>query len=847
MASRTPRNLLALLLLAGLSRPAPAAGPDGAGVEFFERRVRPLLVKHCYSCHSAEARKLRGGLRLDFAEGVRKGGTSGPALVPGNPAASLLIRAVRYEDKRLRMPPGGKLSDAEIADLEGWVKRGAPDPRTAGVTPAKPPDLARAREFWSFRPVREHPVPAVKDGAWPRNPVDRFILAKLESKGLRPVARADRRTLIRRATYDLTGLPPTPEEVEAFVADRRPDAYERLVERLLASPAYGERWGRHWLDVVRYADTAGDNSDFPVPQMVKYRDWVIRAFNRDLPYDEFVRRQLAGDLNRKEEGGRRKEGKRRLSDSSFIPHPSSFDSVIATGYLANARRFGSYEDARYPWHLTIEDTIDNLGRTFLGLTVACARCHDHKFDPVPQEDYYALYGFFQSTRYPWPGIELDQAPHDLVPLAPPDRVAAEEKARREKLAPFDAEIKRLLGEKVAAEKALKEAMKAKEDEGQKARLAKARKRVEQLTRSLQEARERREKLAKQPPPYEVAYAVADLPGTGRKKVGNARVHLKGEPERLGKEVPRRFPLVLGGRALPPGVKGSGRLELARWLTDPANPLTARVMVNRLWHYHFGKGIVQTPSDFGRQGRPPTHPELLDYLARELVQSGWSVKSMHRLILLSRTYQLSTRDDAANARLDADNDYMWRFNRRRLDAESVRDTLLAVSGDLDRSPGGAHPFPDQTTWKFTQHNPFKAVYDTNRRSVYLMTQRIQRHPFLALFDGADPNASTARRVTSTTPLQALYLMNDPFVHARARAFARRLLAEGADDPARVGRAYLLAFGRPPDGEERSAALTYLARVRDRLRAGGTPEGQLAAKGWESFARALFLTNEFVYVD
>jgi hypothetical protein len=329
-----------------------------------------------------------------------------------------------------------------------------------------------------------------------------------------------------------------------------------------------------------------------------------------------------------------------------------------------------------------------------------------------------------------------------------------------------------------------------------------------LAKRLREAKKNRDRLAAEPLPVELAYAVAEGENKGRHKVGSARVQLKGDPEHPGKEVPRRFPTVLGGQALPPGVKGSGRLELARWLTDPANPLTARVMVNRIWQYHFGKGLVQTPSDFGTRGRPPTHPQLLDYLARRFVAEGWSIKAMHRLILLSRTYQLSGRDDEANARIDAGNDFLWRFARRRLDAESIRDTLLAVSGALDRSPGGPHPFPAPATWNFTQHNPFKAVYDSDRRSVYLMTQRIQRHPFLALFDGADTNASTAERVTSTTPLQALYLMNDPFVHAQARKFAARLLAERADDAARLDRAYALALGRLPSDAERSEALAEL---------------------------------------
>jgi hypothetical protein len=810
--------ILAVLALGG-----PAGASDADGIAFFEKRVRPLLVKHCYSCHSAEAKKLKGELLLDTRAGVLKGGTSGPAVVPGDPGKSLLVKLVRHADESERMPPKEKLSAAEIADLETWVKMGAPDPRT-GAAAAKALDLAKAKEFWSFRPVADPPAPAVKDSAWPLTAVDRFVLAKLEEKGLTPAPPADKRTLVRRATFDLTGLPPTPEEIDAFLKDDSPDAFARVVDRLLASRAYGERWGRHWLDVVRYADTAGDNSDYPIPQMVRYRDWVIAAVNRNLPYDEFVRQQLAGDL--------------LPADGDADRHAK----LIATGYLANTRRFGSYDDLGngqpYPWHLTIEDTIDNLGRTFLGLTVNCCRCHDHKFDPLSQADYYALYGFFQSTRYPWPGIELDKVQRDMVPLVPADRVAAVAKERSAKVAGLDAELKALRATKAAADKAVAFSALA---------AAVTKSRSDSLGARINNAKKAKEDVEKQPLPYPTAYAVQDRPREGKRKVGNACVQIKGDPERLGPEVPRRFPTVLGGQTLPKDVTGSGRRELAEWIVDPKNPLTARVMVNRIWQWHFGQAIVPTPSDFGTQGRRPTHPELLDHLATRFVEGGWSVKAMHRLVMLSRAYQMASREHDASAKIDVANEYLWRFPRRRLDAESIRDAVLAASGGLDRSPGGPHPFPPMPKWDYTQHNPFKAVYDTNRRSVYLMTQRIQRHPFLALFDGPDTNASTATRVTSTTPLQALYLMNDPFVHAQAKAFAGRLLKERDGDAARVERAYLLLYGRPPTTGERAAALEYLSKAGEKLAAAGAATGERPAKAWASLARALFLSNEFVYVD
>jgi len=656
-------------------------------------------------------------------------------------------------------------------------------------------DFDAARQRWPFAPVVDPSIPKVADAAWPANDLDRFILAKLEANGIKPAPPAELRKLIRRVTYDLVGLPPLPEEIDQFLREATATpraAYVKLIDRLLASPRYGERWGRHWLDVVRYADTAGDNSDYPIPQHYRYRDWVIDAFNRDVPYDQFIREQLAGDLlPAKDEDDRRAK-------------------LIATGYLANSKRFGSYEDERYPWYLTYEDTIDNLGRTFLGLTINCSRCHDHKFDPISQEDYYALYGFFQSTRYPRPGIELDKVQRDFVPLASPEKVEAALSERKAKVAEINALIKKLETNKAENDKAIKAAKKE------------------------------RESIEKSPLPFETIYAVAEAKPVGKRKIGNAHVQIKGDPERLGPEVPRRFPTVLGGQSINSETQGSGRLDLAAWLTDSKNPLTARVMVNRIWHYHFGRGIVPTPSDFGKQGQPPTHPELLDYLASRFIEDGWSIKAMHRRILLSRTYQMAS--------LDASDDGLYSsFRRQRLDAESVRDTLLSISGSLDLNRPGPHPFPEMPKWEFTQHKPFKAVYESNHRTVYLMTQRIQRHPFLALFDGPDTNASTATRITSTTPLQALFLMNDPFIHEQARKFADRLLSGKKVDGGCIEEAYRLAFGRPVTKEEKADAEAYLAKVREKLKGEGVKENELPQRCWESLARVLFMCNEFVYVE
>jgi len=782
--------------------------PTAEQLAFFESKIRPVLVEHCYECHSATATKIKGGLVLDSRAGVRKGGDTGPALTPGAPDASLLIQALRHASEDLAMPPKKKLPANVIADFEQWVRLGAPDPRETDTLVAVKArdaiDWSKAREWWSFKPLAAAKPPAVVNTKWVANDIDRFILAKQEGAKLKPAPDAAPRVLIRRVTYDLTGLPPTPEEVAAFEADsaRNPQsALAQLVDRLLASPRYGERWGRHWLDVVRYADTAGDNSDYPIPQMHRYRDWVISAFNRDLPYDEFVRDQLAGDLR-----GGANEAVR-------------YERIIATGYIANSRRFGSRVDD-YPQHLTIEDTIDNLGRSFLGISLSCARCHDHKFDPVTQRDYYGLYGIFHSTRYPWPGIELDKKQRDLVPLVSPEKLAEAEATQRE----GEKELSRLNSKEAKLKKALKDALGDKQKE---------------LEAQLKEVEAATAKVQQQSLSFEMAYAVAEA-----KRIENVRVQQKGDPAKLGDLVPRKFLTVMGEPALPPDTKASGRAQLADWILAEKTPLTARVMVNRIWQHHFGRGLVPTPNDFGKQGKPPTHPELLDYLAVKFRDGGWSIKAMHRLVLLSHTYRQSTARTAAALEHDPSNELFAGFPRRRLDAESIRDTLLALGGNLDLSPAGAHPFPPAKDWGYTQHKPFKDVYPSNHRSVYLMTQRIQRHPYLAIFDGADPSTSTPTRTTSTTPLQALWLLNDAFVHEQSQRIAGRITAKYADDSARIRHTYELLYARPADADEVKLAQGFLASVCAQPRAVGTAK---ESEAWQALTRALVRVNEFVYVE
>ncbi len=803
----------------------PSASPSPEGIAFFEAKIRPVLVERCYECHGPAVEKPKGNLRLDSRAATLKGAGAGPAVVPGNLDESSLIEAIRYQDALLKMPPQSPLIPSQVADFEQWVRMGAPDPRIeSAATPAKPAvlDIAAARQTWAFRPPVDPPVPAVADARWPVNDVDRFILSRLESEGIAPAPVTDRRTLIRRATFDLTGLPPTPEEVDAFLNDESPGAFALVVERLLASPAYGERWGRHWLDLVRYADTAGCNSDFPVPSARRYRDYVIAAFNDDKPYDQFLREQLAGDLldDRTEA---QKQDWLATTGGLLGEAPDEarrLERIVATGYLATARRFGSSPGE---FHLTLDDAIDNLGKAFLGLSLGCARCHDHKFDPIPTADYYALYGILDSATFAYPGLENKPRAHDFVALGSAPEAQA--------LHDFQSETS-----------ALEQRLRFGKGEIDSPPAGKTR---EQVQAELKAAKIRLKDLDEHPPAIAKAYAVAEG------KPHDAPIFKKGEPAHQGPIVPRGFLQVLGGARLPEEVKAgsSGRRELAGWLTDPANPLTARVMVNRVWQHHFGRGIVATPNDFGVRGKPPTHPELLDHLAVRFVAEGWSIKTLHRRLLLSRTYQLACSDDPTVLAADPTNAWFGRGTRRRLSAEELRDGLLAIAGTLDRSPRGDFPLGLEGKWHYTQHEQFAAPesFDDQRRTVYQIQQRLRRRRILEVFDGPDPNATTPDRPLSTTAIQALYLMNDPFVHARAGELAGRLRDAASDDASRIDLAHRLAFGRPAAPEELADGLRYLDETQPALAEAGIPPDRLATASLESLLRVLLSSNAFLFVD
>jgi Protein of unknown function (DUF1549)/Protein of unknown function (DUF1553)/Planctomycete cytochrome C len=757
--------------------------------QYFETKVRPLLINRCYGCHADSA---SGGLRLDSRNTALKGGKDGVVIVAGHPEQSLLVSAIHYQNPKLKMPPSSPMNSEEVGILEQWIHDGAPWPETSETEAG-----IRDSSWWAFQKPKPQPVPSILSNGipktwtpetWASTNIDRFVLAQLNEKHLQPVADADKRTLIRRVTYDLTGLPPTPQETAAFLADHDKDAYARVVDRLLASPAYGERWGRIWLDVVRYSDTSGNGPDYPTPEAYKYRNYVIDAFNHDLPYDEFIREQIAGDL---------------LPSTS---EPDHWRKTIATGYLAIARRGGDDEDKT----LVYSDAVDNLGYAYLGVTVACARCHDHKFDPIPTRDYYALYGILASTHLPHPGSESIRYPMGMVYRDPKAADSAELKSFQEQLQPIANTIE-------AAHK------------------------LPYFDDILPQLEARRMELFKQVPHFEAAYAVSE--GVPH----DERVQYMGDPLKPGKLVRRGFLQALGGGPLPPTTKDSGRLELANWIASSDNPLTARVMVNRIWQGLFGRGIVATPNDYGKRGIAPSNPQLLDYLALEFIRNGWSIKAMQRAILLSHTYRLASTDSVANAQVDPENIYLWKHTRKRLDAEEIRDSLLATSGTLDTATGGEHPFPALAEWNWSQHRPFNAVYETNKRTVYVMVQRTKRHPYLGLFDGPDPNGSTATRATSVTPLQALYFMNAGFPKNCAMHLADSLPQGETVERQQTTRTFQIIFNRNPDVEEIARSSEFLHKAASMYAAHGASPEAAEKKALAKWIEVLYSSNEFMFLD
>jgi hypothetical protein len=865
-------RLLAILLI------IPLAAVAENGGEFFEMRVRPVLAKNCFACHTASK---MGGLEMRSRESLLKGGASGPSIVPGDPDNSLLLRAVRHQHDRIKMPPQGTLTEDEIATLATWVKSGAewpatPTPKTAGytITPEQ-------RAFWSFQPVRKPDLPAVKNTKWVHSPIDRFILTQLEAKGLAPVAPADKRNLLRRASYDLIGLPPTPEEMKAFLDDKSPKAFAKVVDRLLASPHYGERWGRHWLDVARYSDDKlAPQANMPYPNAFRFRDWVIQAFNDDMPYDVFVKAQIAGDL---------------------LPNPEK--TVAGLGLYALSPEFQ-------------DDRVDVTTRGFLGLTVACAQCHDHKFDPIPTKDYYSLLGVFTNTKLgeyplaPAPTVsdykarkkkvdDQEAAIKEFVTnqsdqlalilagrtsdyLIAACRVRSSKEAnddvakaesldpetlkrwvaylkKTEKEHPFLNAMPQASGEALSTFAAdfQKRAVavfseKKSVDDQNNIRLGGSMERKDLTNANLlslerdkyflwrdlfgntgvyhydeagivrflygewkthlaalqAELKKRKSELPEQ---YPFLQIVQDV-----EKPVNPRVFIRGDRNNLGDEVPRHFLSILTPGDPKPFTKGAGRLELAEAVANPANPLTARVMVNRIWQSHFGEGIVRTASNFGQLGERPGNPELLDYLAARFVENKWSIKAMHREIMLSAVYSLGVAESPKAVAVDPGNRLLWRANRRRLDAESLRDSALFVSGNLDHTVSG---------------KPVPLNDENRRRTVYGFVSRKDLAPMLALFDFPNPNSTSEQRVTTNVPLQGLFFLNSSLMLLQSEELAKRI--ESNDTRATIRKAYSLLFNREPSAEEIQLGVDFIGTTKE--------------KPWPKYLQVLLSSPEFLFVS
>ncbi len=845
---RVARLLSSVLASAGILTTVPSSAQDAASenARFFEAKIRPVLSEKCYGCHSP-SHKIKGDLRLDTREGLLRGGEHGPAVVPGAPDRSPLIKAIRYDDPDLAMPPktkGGKLPDAVIADFERWVKDGAHDPRTgeaAQRTAKEIPEEARA--WWSFQPLQKPQAPQVKDAAWPKTDIDRFILAALEAKQLAPVPDADRHLLLRRVHFALTGLPPTPEQIDAFATTNDPRALERVVDELLATRQFGERWGRHWLDVARYAETNGRDVNGIQSEAWRYRDYVIESFQTDKPFDRFILEQIAGNL---------------LPDTSVAERARN---LTATGFLAiGPKSLLETNSTQFAVDLA-DEQIDAVSRGFLGLTIACARCHDHRADPVTQQDYTALAGIFLSseTRFGTPGGA--QARMGSPFIEAPDSLGLPMVDRRiapEKLAQITAEHTALMKtffETMAASggDAPRQGMTTKDGTVLEELLFKARA-LEVDVRAFRPNGALKPRVmgvidkpapgSPPAPPHSFAFA----PMLAFQTIGDSPFFGRGQITREQDRIARGVPLFLnGGKNIPIPANASGRLELARWIASPANPLTARVFVNRVWHWLLGRGLVATVDDFGRSGSAPSHPALLDHLAAKFVADGWSVKKLIREIVLSRVFQLARTDGPgaaaeSAATIDPDNLLLRRANVRSIDAESMRDAMLAASGALDLAPqrGSLLAMTGQGPIGGLRFPVLQAEVVTgaegNFRSIYLPVARDLPHSTLAIFNSADSSTVAGARETTIVPAQALFLMNSEFVARQSSLLAQRVRGAATGFDARFRLATMLVLGRPPAAEEIDAARRFIA----------ARESADESAAWTSLCRALFGSAEFRFL-
>ncbi len=762
---------------------------DQDKLDFFETKIRPVLVEHCYRCHAADAKIIRGGLLLDSRQATLDGGDSGPGVVPGVPEESLLLAAIKHEG--YEMPPDRKLPESVIADFERWVLDGALDPRDVGRGDAPLGlDWQAAASHWAFQRLTPVDPPVVQDDTWVQSPIDRFILSKLEENGFTPPPRADKRVLIRRATYDLTGLPPTAEQITAFLQDDSPDSFQRLIDSLLSSPQYGERWGRHWMDLVRYADTNGADENHALPVAWRYRDWIIEMLNRDLPWDQFLMHQLAGDL--------------LTGDTATGPDHErrAGERLTATGMLVVGPKMLAEQDKEKMLIDIVDEQVDTVSRTMLGLTIACARCHDHKFDPISAEDYYALAGIFVSTKTMADRAFVSKWLERPLPDAKRSSQRQQHQIRIDAL--------RMKEQAVAAE------VKQNDQDAD-------------LQQKHAELREQLKKLEEAMPAYATVMAVQEDSPT------DVPVHIRGNHLALGKEsVARGLPQILADvdslETIPENQ--SGRLQLARWLVSPNNPLTSRVMANRLWMWHFGQALQRSPSNFGLMGQEPTHPELLDFLAQQWFQQGWSIKQMHRMIMRSSTYQMASVPDHPDTlkyvQRDPENRLWWRRDRRRLEAEAVRDSVLAAGGELDLRMGG----PGQGA-------------DSHRRAVYLTINRAGLYEMFSTFDYVETANHIEQRPTTLVPHQALFLLNSPLVLKSSERLAEQAAREFPDPQARITALFENLLGIQPDDQQFRRTHAFLHDL-------GSPASQkgeapdLDQAAWQALCRALLATNDFLYI-
>ncbi len=832
---------------------------DAAGMEFFEKNIRPVLADKCYGCHSADSGKQKGGLSLDTRDGIRMGGDSGHAVVPGNAKESLLLRALHYTDKDMQMPPkkeGGQLPAEVIGKFEQWVTMGAPDPREgkASVTPGRPVvrknwDIAAGRKFWAYQAPVAAATPAVKDAAWPRGEVDRFLLAAQEAKGIHPVSDAEPRALVRRIYFDVIGLPPTPEQVQVFLKDTSQAGIARVVDGLMATPQFGERWGRHWLDVARYAESSGKESNQTFPEAWRYRDWVIAAVNADKPYDRFIREQIAGDL---------------------LPHATLEERdalLVATGFLALGTKSLNEKNKAIFGADLVDEQIDATSRAVLATSVACARCHDHKFDPIPQKDYYALAGIFRSSEtYYGTGASgaKNRNASPLIPLTPVVKmdstsVAASVAAPAAPAATNLASVLAALAQKnpkaVARFKAMSPAQQAVVIERRRGKLGIPA--APAVLAAVAVATGKPGKAGK----GGMAAQKADpskpsCMGVLEGRPTDARLLVRGEVDQPGESVPRGFISVLSNGAVSAvPATGSGRAQLAEWLTSSANPLTSRVAVNRVWQQLFGEGLVGTEDNFGANGERPINPALLDFLAVKfqtpVAQGGmaWSVKALVRSLILTHAYQLRSAHESFAKELDPDNRLVWRQTPRRLDAEAIRDAMLAAGGQLQLAqPRGSlvAMIGDGAIGRGLKAEVFTA-YQSKNRSVYLPIVRDGVPEVLDVFDFAEPSLVIAARDVTNVPSQALYLLNSPFVREQSLALARRVLATPLDFPSRIHLAYQTVLGRPATEAEFARAHTYLlSEARGLISEKSSAKDPAAEAAWGTLCQALFACAEFRYL-